>query len=317
MKVSFFMAALLVCIFPAIVLAVVDPVLEQEEIFALSTEEKQQQQIDKKKSVSVLSGNAAVDMELEEYIACVVLAEMPAEFEVEALKAQAVVARTYTCRRIDEPKHESADVCTDSYCCQAYISIDDFLSSGGTEESVDKVLSAVYETAGEVLMFEGKLIEATYFSCSGGKTEDAQAVWGTDVPYLQSVESPGEEMAAHYTDSVTFSVAEFCDMLGISVDQLNRDEISSITYTDGGGVATIEIGGIAFTGTSVRQKLGLRSTAFVMTWAGESVTVTTKGFGHRVGMSQYGAEAMAVQGVGYRSILSHYYLGTTLSDALS
>lgn len=303
----------MVCLLPAVILAIIDPVLEQEEIFTVTTEEKVQQEIADVQKVSVLKADGTALMELEEYITCVVLAEMPVDFEVEALKAQAVVARTYTCRKINDPKHETADVCTDASCCQAYISVADFLSSGGTEEAVAKVRSAVYDTAGEVLLYRDELIEATYFSCSGGKTEDAQAVWGTDVPYLQSVESPGEENATHYTDSVTFSAADFCNKLGISFDQLKQYGIGQITYTDGGGVATIEIGKESFAGTSVRQKLGLRSTAFILTWAGKSVTVTTKGFGHRVGMSQYGAEAMAAQGEDYRSILAHYYLGTTLS----
>lgn len=313
MKVSFLIAALLVCLLPLVVLAVMDPVLEQQPVFTVSTEENEQEQIRETEKVCVLSADGTAVMELEEYITCVVLAEMPAEFEVEALKAQAVVARTYTCRRMAEPKHEAADVCTESSCCQAFISVEDFLHRGGTEESVEKVRSAVYDTAREVLMYEEELIEATYFSCSGGKTEDAQAVWGTDVPYLQSVASPGEENAAHYTDSVTFSLTDFCNKLGVPSEQLKQYGIGAITYTDGGGVAEIEIGGVVFAGTTVRQRLDLRSTAFVMTWAGGSVMVTTKGFGHRVGMSQYGAEAMAVQGADYRSILTHYYLGTTLS----
>ena len=311
MKSAFILAALLVCVFPAVTLGIVDFFSVQDEIVAVPTENTQQEQ----KTVSVLSEDGVITMELEEYICCVVLAEMPADFEMEALKAQSVVARTYTCRRLNNPKHDSANVCTEPSCCQAYLSCESFLENGGTQQSVEKVQAAVLDTAGQALFYGGDFIEATYFSCSGGKTEDALAVWGSDVPYLQSVSSPGEEKATHYTDTVTFSVAEFCEKLNIHSDDLYHFGIESITYTEGGGVATIDIGGKTYTGTSVRQKLGLRSTAFVMTWAGETVTVTTKGFGHRVGMSQYGAEAMAAQGADYVSILEHYYQGATLSDA--
>lgn len=284
-----------------------------EEIVTLTSEESMQDQPESKLKVSVLTDTGVVQMELEEYICCVVLAEMPADFEPEALKAQAVVARTYTCRKRGDSKHSSADVCTDPSCCQAFCSPEYFLENGGAEDALEKVRSAVYDTKGEVLFYNGEFIEATYFSCSGGKTEDAQAVWGTDVPYLQSVSSPGEENATHYTDTVIFSLVQLCDKLGVSQSALLDYGIGSISYTNGGGVETIVIGGITFSGTRVRQMLGLRSTAFVITWAGESVAVTTKGFGHRVGMSQYGAEAMAVAGSNYREILYHYYQGTVLS----
>ena len=314
MKKCLLLAAVFACLLPAIALAVAEPFFAAEELTFEPTESTVQHESGETKWVSVLSDGEVVQMELEEYICCVVLAEMPAEFELEALKAQAVVARTYTCRRLQDAKHENANVCTDPSCCQAFVSWDEYLDSGGTEQLVEKVRTAVTETAAEVLLYDGELIEATYFSCSGGKTEDAQAVWGTDVPYLQSVESPGEEKATHYTDTVSFSTQEFCNKLGIPLQDTANARIGTITYTDGGGVASIELAGMTFTGTKVRQLLGLRSTAFVITWAGDTVTVTTKGFGHRVGMSQYGAEAMAVQGADYTQILSHYYLGTTLTD---
>lgn len=250
---------------------------------------------------------------LEEYITSVVLREMPADFEPEALKAQAVVARTYTLRRSAAGgKHPGGDICTDPSCCQGYWEEAAYIESGGTEESLQKVKSAVNATAGQVLTYQGKLIEATYFSCSGGMTEDAAAVWGSDLPYLQAVKSPGEEKATHYTDTVSFTGKEFQDKLGIKLSGSPERWIGKVTYTDGGGVATMQIGGEEYTGTQLRQKLGLRSTAFVMTAVGNTVTVTTKGFGHRVGMSQYGADAMAVSGSTYAQILAHYYQGTEL-----
>ncbi len=249
-------------------------------------------------------------MNLEEYILGVVLAEMPASFEPEALKAQAVVARTYGLKRsVAGGKHPQNAVCTDSGCCQAYKD-----PETAEKTSVEKVSAAVNATAGQVLTYNGALIEATYYSCSGGRTEDARAVWGQDIPYLISVSSPGEEQATHYTDTVQFSIKDFCTCLGVGEMPSNDAWIQILEYTTGGGVAKAKIGEQVFTGMELRKLLGLRSTAFTMTVVGDTVTVTTKGFGHRVGMSQYGAEAMAVQGDTYETILFHYYPGTSLEQ---
>ena len=265
--------------------------------------------------ISILkdSDGQIMKLSLEEYILGVVLAEMPTEFELEALKAQAVVARTYALRRIElGSKHFSAAVCTDSTCCQGYCTKENYLSSGGKEEALEKVSNAVLDTSGLVLTYNDVLAEATYFSCSGGRTEDAQAVWGTDVPYLTVVDSPGEENAAHYTDTITLSSAEFQNKLGEELAGNPSSWVGAITYTKGGGVDTISLAGNEYKGTLLRKKLGLRSTAFVITAVGSNITITTKGFGHRVGMSQYGADAMALKGETYQQILSHYYPGTEL-----
>ena len=251
-------------------------------------------------------------MTLEEYLAGVVLAEMPASFEPEALKAQAVVARTYTRKRMEGSKHGDAAVCMDPGCCQSWRSESDYLENGGREASVEKVRKAVADTDGLVLRYDGKLIDATYFSCSGGTTEDAVAVWGQDVPYLQSVQSPGEEDAPRFTDSVSFSAPEFAQKLGISEDGSPKDWFGAVTLTNGGGVDTMVIRGTEFTGTQLRSRLGLRSTAFEITVSGKTITVTTRGFGHRVGMSQYGTQAMAKAGSTCAEILAHYYTGTEL-----
>lgn len=264
-----------------------------------------------------LSDGTVVDMELEKYITGVVLQEMPADFELEALKAQAVVARTYTCRRQQSsPKHDDADICTDSNCCQGYCAETDFQKKGFTEAQFEKVTKAVEDTRGQVLFYNGELIEATYFSCSGGMTEDAKAVWGSDVPYLQATKSPGEEQAAHYSDTVRFSVDDFQAILGEEFSGAPESWFRDVVYTEGGGVESIRIAGKLYTGIQLRTALDLRSTAFVMTAVGNTVTVTTKGFGHRVGMSQYGAEAMAVAGSDYLQILSHYYVGTELAEGV-
>ena len=264
--------------------------------------------------IPVLQADGKVtELELETYITGVVLAEMPPSFESEALKAQSVVARTYTLRaRNGKSKHEGASVCTESSCCQAYRSPEDYLRSGGSEENVAKVHRAVTDTAGQVLTYKGELIEATYFSCSGGSTEDAVAVWGAEIPYLQAVSSPNEEKATYFTDSVSFTLDELCKRLELSKPESSSDWFTDVTYTAGGGVDTILIGGKQFAGTEVRKLLGLRSTAFTITTEGDSVTFHTRGFGHRVGMSQYGADAMAAAGSDYSEILDHYYQGTTL-----
>ncbi|MBQ7231288.1 MAG: stage II sporulation protein D [Oscillospiraceae bacterium] len=251
-------------------------------------------------------------MTLREYLVGVVLSEMPADFEPEALKAQAVVARTYTRKRMEGSKHGEAAVCMDPGCCQGWQSGEDYLEAGGRERSLNKVRSAVADTDGLVLRYDGRLIDATYFSCSGGTTEDAVAVWGQDVPYLRSVESPGEEEAPRFTDSVSFTSAEFAGKLGLSGEGDPGSWFGATTHTAGGGVETMVIRGKTFTGTQLRSKLGLRSTAFEVAVSGKTITVTTRGFGHRVGMSQYGAQAMAQSGSTYDEILAHYYSGAEL-----
>ena len=277
------------------------------------SEPRSTEQADKQTNdISLLTdGGKIMQIPLEEYVISVVLSEMPADFEPEALKAQAVVARTYALRRtVKSGKHNDATVCTKSSCCQGYISPEAYRNKGGKQANIDKIRNAVYATAGLVLVYDGKLIDATYFSCSGGSTEDAQAVWGTEVPYLKSVKSPGEEGATHYVDSKQFSTAEFSSKLGLSETQTIK--IGTPEYTAGGGISYLDINGQRFTGTQLRKLLKLRSTAFYITLVGKTVTITTKGYGHRVGMSQYGADAMAISGATYDQILQHYYSGVEL-----
>ena len=251
-------------------------------------------------------------LSLEEYILGVIMCEMPADFELEALKAQAVVARTYAMRReASGEKHIGAAVCTSAACCQGYTSPERY---GGDAQDVEKLRKAVEGTAGLVLLYNGELIDATYYSCSGGRTEDALAVWGADIPYLQSVSSPGEEGATHYMDTVTCTVDEFQYLLGRTLSGPSETWFGKVTYTEGGGVETMEIGGQLYEGTRLRQILDLRSTAFIINSVGNTVTITTKGYGHRVGMSQYGADAMAKEGSNFTKILEHYYSGAKVSS---
>ena len=243
----------------------------------------------------------------------VLLGEVPGTFEAEALKAQAVVARTVVCRAMyTGGKHGQGAVCTESSCCQAFVTVEEYLQQGGTEETIEKMRNAAKQTAGQILTYGDAPIEATYFSCSGGRTEDAVAVWGTEFSYLKSVESPGEEEAAHYRDEQRFSGETFSDKLGLSLTGDPAGWFGKTTYTAGGGVDTMQIGGATFRGTELRSRLGLRSTAFSIATEDGQIVITTKGFGHRVGMSQYGANAMASDGYSYQQILEHYYSGTTL-----
>ena len=265
-------------------------------------------------TISVLLKNGTVQkMNIDAYLIGVILGEMPADFENEALRAQTVVARTYARKRQSTgDKHPNGAVCTESSCCQAYVSATEYISGGGTQEAVNKVASAVYSTGKQVLTYQGSLIEATYFACSGGRTEDAQAVWGTDIPYLKSVDSPGEEHAVYHTDVMEIPRQKFTQLLQINPQGAPSGWFGPVTYTAGGGVNSMEIAGRIFSGTELRQKLNLRSTAFVMVAMGDVIHIFTRGFGHRVGMSQYGAEAMAVKGHSYQEILAHYYPGTIL-----
>lgn len=264
--------------------------------------------------LNVLMPDGCVDeIALDDYLTSVVLREMPINFEDEALKAQAVVARTYALRRqMKGGKHPGADVCTVSSCCQGYYPIEDYLDDGGSEAGVDKVRDAVLATDNLVVVYEGELIEATYFSCSGGMTEEASAVWGADIPYLQAIKSPGEERAGYYVDTISMPIMEFKERLDISGKGNPENWIEEISYTAGGGINTIRICGKEFKGTEFRKILNLRSTSLYISILGETVTITTKGYGHRVGMSQYGADAMAVNGATFAEIIAYYYAGTQI-----
>lgn len=308
-KYMFLLALFLAVILPGLLIAPNQMELPDVEETLPGTEPIQVNDV----MIRVKDGKSIIQMELENYLLCVLLGEVPVDFESEALKAQSVATRTYTLRKLNnQNKHENADVCTEASCCQAFISEDTFLQSGGSEEDLIKMKNITQTTFGEVLTYKGNLIEATYFSCSGGKTEDAVAVWGTSVPYLKSVDSPGEEEAAHYEDSFIFSINTFCRQLGITRESMITNDDLKLSYTEGNGVDKLQIGDEEFSGTQLRTLLGLPSTSFTMSIQNDDVFINTRGYGHRVGMSQYGADAMAVEGKNYREILSHYYPGTQI-----
>ena len=256
--------------------------------------------------LKVLREDEVMELSLGEYLVGVVSREMPEQFPLEALKAQAVAARTFTLRQIENGKHWQADICTDSSCCQAW-----------TAEPNASARQAVRETDGLVAVYDNALIEATYFSCSGGRTEPAAAVWGNELPYLQSVASPGEENAPRFTETVELEAELFAQRLQAAYPQMQLwgtapQWFGQLRYTTGGGLAEVDIGGVAVSGTSLRKLFGLRSTDMKFAVNEERIQITTYGYGHRVGMSQYGAKAMAEAGAQFDEIITHYYQGVEL-----
>ncbi len=253
-----------------------------------------------------------VELNLEEYLVGVLLAEMPTDFPMEALKAQAIASRTFALKKADTDKHTRGHVCASASCCQGF----------GDKQLYDaaalsKITRAVQETDGLVLTYEGELIDATFFSCSGGLTEAAVEVWGEDVAYLQSVSSPGEEDAPPFTDTVQLSPEEFSQRLhevcpGANLSGAPSGWFGAADYTRGGGINWIFIGGTPVTGRTLRELFSLRSTDISIQVQEGQIFLTTRGFGHRVGLSQYGAKAMAEAGADFRRILLHYYTGTRI-----
>ena len=273
---------------------------------------------DERFRLPVLHEGEIVSMSLYEYVLGAVLGEMPTSFSTEALKAQAVACRTYALRLYSHRKHGAAAVCTDPGCCMNWVSEQEY-AAAHSQEAIAPAEDAVRQTDSAAIYYEGALIDAVFFSCSGGRTEDAADVWGGEVPYLHAVDSP-DEQAPHNTDSVTASKSEFAAILMEANEMAVFSEdgtgwVGQITYTNGGGVATAELGGCIFTGVQLRRLFGLYSTAFTLEFQGETAVFTTHGFGHRVGMSQYGADAMAKAGKGYQDILQWYYQGVTVESA--
>lgn len=260
---------------------------------------------DEAQTVRLLADGEVTELSLHDYLIGVLMAEVPMDFEPEALRAQAVASRTYALHCV---KHDGADVCADSGCCQAW-------REPQGEASCEKARAAVEATDGKVLCYGGELIDATFFSCSGGMTEDALAVWGAQVPYLQSVESPGEEQAAAFHSEAVFTPEEFAARLpGAELTGDPAGWLGEEQRTEGGGVASMEIGDMCCTGTELRRIFSLRSTRFDLTYRDGSFCFDVYGSGHRVGLSQYGAQAMAQSGADYAEILHTYYTGAEITE---
>ncbi|MFR0922796.1 MAG: stage II sporulation protein D [Clostridia bacterium] len=260
---------------------------------------------------------------LDEYLCNVVSAEMPANYEIEALKAQAIVARTYTIYKILNKKHDTADICDDSTCCQAWISKDDRLArweESQRESNWQKIVSAVNDTKGKIITYDNKPIDAFFHSNSGGVTEVPVNVWGgTGYPYLQSVETSGEDTYTQYSSEVVFTQEQLINKLkekysDISIDFSNSDDIKIMEYTESTRVKTVKFGNHEISGVEARSLLGLRSTNFEISIDDDNIKFSVKGYGHGVGMSQTGADSMAKQGSSAEDIIKHFYTGVEVSE---
>ncbi|MGE5614128.1 MAG: stage II sporulation protein D [Bacillota bacterium] len=276
-------------------------------------------------NVYITSEDETVEMDLEEYIKGVVAAEMPASFDLEALKAQAVAARTFAYGRMSgvykskQGIHDSADICTDSTHCQAWVGKKDAMKKWGILSAArywGKIERAVNETRGRIVVYQGTVANTLFHASSPGRTENAEDVWqGTYVPYLRSVESEGEEASKDYIATVMLGMDEIAEKLKEAypdrkIGSIAPDSIEILGLTVGRRVKMIKIGNIVIRGTEFRKLFGLRSACFTVEPVEDDlVRITTTGHGHGVGMSQWGADSLAKKGGAFEEILKHYYTG--------
>lgn len=249
---------------------------------------------------------------LEEYVVGVLAGEMPIYFEKEAFKAQAVAARSYALKRIEYNKDNDYDV-VDSIINQVYLDNNYLKSAWGSDytENINKLREVVNETSLEYLAYDGEVIDALFFSTSNGYTETASMVFNVDLPYLQSVKSSWDEKTSSVFRSVTtIPIGDFYNKLDLEYSDSLDVKILKRSSTN--RIISLSINGIEFTGKTLYDKLGLKSTDFSLKKDGDNIVVSTVGYGHGVGMSQYGAEGMAEEGYNYEDILKYYYTGTTI-----
>jgi len=245
---------------------------------------------------------------IEEYVVGVVAGEMPIEFELEALKAQAVAARSYVMIQMERNIKKDYDV-VDTVMNQVYLDKEYLITAwkNSYTENINKVKTAVLETKGEYISYNDKVAEALFFSTSPGVTENSEDVFTNKVAYLRSVESIWDEISPVYTSNTTYTLKEFYNLLNLDYNEELNIEITNKTST--GRVKKIKINGKELTGSYVCSKLELRSTFFEIIKEDNKIIIKNKGYGHGVGMSQYGAQGMAKAGYTYQDILKHYYTG--------
>ncbi|MDP2892286.1 MAG: stage II sporulation protein D [Bacillota bacterium] len=271
-----------------------------------------------------VSSSKLVEMDLEGYVLGVLAGEMPASYEMEALKAQAVAARTFTIEKMENGgcgKASGAQVCTDSTHCQAYCSEQERMKKWGAsfDENEKKLRQAVEATRGEIMLYHDEPILALFHSSSGGITEDVENVFSQALPYLRSVKSEGEENEPRFSSNRIISKDEFKSTVKSRSGSARFEAgnaaawIGDIVRFPSGRVKSIIIGGTSFTGREVRGMFELDSTNFDIAFKNGDVIFSTRGYGHGVGMSQTGADAMAKRGASYREILMHYYTGIEIA----
>lgn len=258
------------------------------------------------------------ELNIDEYLYGVVSSEMPANYEIEALKAQAIVARTYTIYQIihNSGKHENADICDNSNCCQAWISKDERMEKWSAKEAVNS-------TSGKIITYNGEPINAFFHANSGGVTESSLNIWGgIDYPYLKSVETAGEEGYTQYSSEISYSKEDLLNKIKekypeCEIDFSQENCIQIIEYTTSGRVKTIKFGNVEIAGTEARTILGLKSTNFTFTIEGDNIKFSVIGYGHGVGMSQTGADALAKTGANYEEIIKHFYTDVEIIEVNS
>lgn len=281
---------------------------------------------DRDVTLTIQDGGTTEQMTLERYLTGVVRGEMPASFEMEALRAQAAAERSYVYYQLAAGRkdaHPDADFCTDHTCCSAYLSETAAREKWGGDFAPwnTRVEQAVSDTDGQVVLYNGRPILAVFHSSSAGRTAAAGDVWSGDLPYLVSVDSPeGEETVPNYYSTVTFTAAEAKEKLLAAYPELKLsgtpDRWFGAAAENGSGrVETVSVGGTDIEGTELRRIFGLRSACFTVAADSESVTFRVTGYGHGVGMSQYGANQLAREGKAWQEILEWYYTGATVGNA--
>ena len=255
--------------------------------------------------------NQIMTIPFEKYIKGVVAGEMPATFELEALKAQAVASRSYAMYQMTATKDKEYDV-LNTTANQVYLT-DEQLKTNWKEnyqEKINKINKAIQETSGEYLTYNNQIVNAMFFSTSVGKTENSEEVFVSKLPYLRSVDSKWDEASPVFNDTYTFDLKDFYTKLNLPYNEKLNIEITKKTST--GRIKKLKINNQELNGRDLATKLSLRSNYFTITQNNEKITITTKGFGHGVGMSQYGANGMAKEGYKYDQILKHYYQNTEI-----
>lgn len=249
---------------------------------------------------------------LENYIVGVLAGEMPINFHIEALKAQAVASRSYVLDKIENNKNKEYDV-VDTVTNQVYLD-NDYLKSVWKDTyitKINKLKKAVNETSGQYLEYEGKIVNAMFFSTSNGYTEDSKNVFGFEVAYLKSVTSPWDQKTSSaFNSSKEMSLQEFYEKLNIPYEEQLKVEI--LTRSPTNRIIELKINNQKISARQMYNQLKLKSTDFEITQISTNVIIKTKGYGHGVGMSQYGALGMAKEGKNYQEILSHYYQNTNI-----
>ena len=272
----------------------------------------------------MLCGDKVVTLTDRDFLIRTLAMEMPATYHSEALKAQAVAAYTYYHRRREaqkiktDPNLKGADFITPNENFPKNYTEEKLRERWGAkyDEYYQKIADAVEAVWGQVLTYDGKLIDACFHAVSNGQTETAKQVWGAEVPYLQAAASPGDTGATGYRSTATFTAEQVRERLaeetGITLSDDPVQWFGKPTLSDSGTVATQPVGGKKLAGTRIRTLFGLRSASFSVTYAEGVFTFAVRGYGHGVGMSQHGADCLAREGYSYTEILKHYYNGVTI-----